>query len=236
MVPNRDYILTLDALLGNKCLYVFFWSGQKDEEATINSISISQLSGISKENVRTIPSETEKNGMNTSSQDNDKQTNTNINNQSTRSDSVTTALEDLSTLKLSTENDGTILTEREQDCRSLPSSNKNNLQTSDFPVMNSLSVAQMTPYDNLPCSKVLLSGNMMGQGNQMEHDFHLTGSDKLRSVDDEDELGRSIACRLSKRLGIEVFVSCSIPSTLDIIKVIASLEKKLIRRIQKVDQ
>ena len=102
--------------------------------------------------------------------------------------------------------------------------------------MNSLSVARMTPYDTLPCSKVLLSSNMMGQGHRMEHDFHLSGSETVGQVDEGDEFGTSIACRLTKRLGMEVFVSCSVPGRLDVIKVIASLEKKLIKTIQSAGQ
>ena len=185
-----------------------------------------ERSGTSKETIHTNKTACVGDRAKThSSQDNDKQTNGNIKNQNTDVDSIRSAMENLGSLKKTDSNEYK---------KSSTSLNTNELQTSDFPVMNSLSVAQMTPYDTLPCSKVLLSSNMMGQGNRMEHDFHLIGSDKVASAEEDDELGTSIACRLSKRLGMEVFVSCSVPSRLDIIKVIASLEKKLICTIQKV--
>jgi hypothetical protein len=75
-------------------------------------------------------------------------------------------------------------------------------EASKAPLMGSLCVATMTPYDTLPVSSTL-----------------------LRDAPDNDQ-GQSMAHRLAKRTGQQVFVSCSLPACPAHLPLLAALEKR----------
>ncbi len=70
------------------------------------------------------------------------------------------------------------------------------------PPLGSLCVATMTPYDELPVSTTL-----------------------LRDAPDND-MGQSMAHRLAKRTGQQVFASCSLPASPVHVPLLATLERR----------
>lgn len=76
-------------------------------------------------------------------------------------------------------------------------------EESKAPLLGSLCVATMTPYDTLPVSSTL-----------------------LRDAPDNDQ-GQSMAHRLAKRTGQQMFVSCSLPASPAHLPLLAALEKRV---------